>query len=251
MSEEAKATSRVPLRSPIYWALLGLLIERPSYGYELLKRFEREYDKLLPLSGDSHIYTALNALAGKGLIEEVHAPDIGERGPERQPKPRYRATAEGERCFLEWVIASRWEDRRQWRLFLRQLVVFASRPEVGIQIIERCEQSYLREAGDDSQAASDAGGCDRVAGLAARLLCEESRLTIAARLLWVDYARKEFTASPSSGSRIPSAPRCSKIEPSKPDLCAAGDTLYTEDVTEGKEHPPSPPGGKRPRPTAL
>jgi DNA-binding PadR family transcriptional regulator len=173
---------------------LGLLIERPSYGYELLKRFEREYEKLLPLSGDSHIYTALNALASKGLIEEFHTSDTRERNAERQPKPRYRATVEGERCFLEWVIGSRCEDRRQWRLFLRQLAVFASRPEIGIQIIQCCEESYLKEAADASHSSSGASGCDGAAGLAARLLCEESRLTIEARLPWVAYARREFEA---------------------------------------------------------
>ena len=29
-----------PMQSAVQWALLGLVIERPSYGYELVKRFE-------------------------------------------------------------------------------------------------------------------------------------------------------------------------------------------------------------------
>jgi DNA-binding PadR family transcriptional regulator len=206
--EAAKEPSRVPLRSPVYWALLGLLIERPSYGYELLKRFEREYGKRLALSGDSHVYTALNALAGKHLIEEIPPPGVSEPGAQRQPKPHYRATPEGERRFLEWVIASRSDDRRQWGVFLRQLAVFASRPDVGIQIIERCEESYLQEVGEASQAAPDASACEGAPGLAARLLVEETRLTTQARLAWVAYARSEFTALASGVRRgTPEAPR--------------------------------------------
>jgi hypothetical protein len=33
--------STATMRSPINWGLLGLLIQRPSYGYELVQRFER------------------------------------------------------------------------------------------------------------------------------------------------------------------------------------------------------------------
>ena len=32
------------MQSPVNWALLGLVIERPSYAYELAQRFERTYD---------------------------------------------------------------------------------------------------------------------------------------------------------------------------------------------------------------
>ena len=35
------------MQSPVNWALLGLVIERPSYAYELAKRFERTYGSVL------------------------------------------------------------------------------------------------------------------------------------------------------------------------------------------------------------
>jgi DNA-binding PadR family transcriptional regulator len=190
----ARTTQRPAIRSAVSWALLGLVIERPSYGYELLKRFEREYQQLLPLSGDSHIYTALNTLQRKGLIEEVDPSSTEQPRPERQPKPRYRATAEGERGFLEWVIASRCEDRRQWRLFVRQLTVFVRNPKAGLKIIERCEEAYLGELDAAPADALDPQACENGRGLAARLSYEESRLTMAARLPWVEYARSEFKA---------------------------------------------------------
>jgi DNA-binding PadR family transcriptional regulator len=190
----ARTTQRPAIRSAVSWALLGLVIERPSYGYELLKRFEREYQQLLPLSGDSHIYTALNTLQRKGLIEEVDPASAEQPRPERQPKPRYRATPAGERGFLEWVIALRCEDRRQWRLFVRQLAVFARNPKAGLKIIERCEEAYLKELDAAPADALPPEACENGRGLAARLSYEESRLTMAARLPWVEYARSEFRA---------------------------------------------------------
>ncbi len=52
------------MRSPINWGVLGLLIERPGYGYDLFHRFERTYGELLELSSPSQIYKALNAAGG-------------------------------------------------------------------------------------------------------------------------------------------------------------------------------------------
>ena len=57
------------MRSPVNWAVLGLTIERPSYGYEILQRFERNYGELLKLSSPSQIYKALDSLME--LVPEV------------------------------------------------------------------------------------------------------------------------------------------------------------------------------------
>jgi DNA-binding PadR family transcriptional regulator len=76
------------MHSPVCWALLGLVIERPSHAYELAQRFDRTYDGVLALSSVSHAYKALATLESRSLIEEVPGTRAG-----RLPKPRYRATA--------------------------------------------------------------------------------------------------------------------------------------------------------------
>ena len=63
---KGKVNHTPAIRSPVYWALIGLVIERPSYGYELLKRFEREYGQMLPLSSESHVYRALTSCRSRG-----------------------------------------------------------------------------------------------------------------------------------------------------------------------------------------
>jgi DNA-binding PadR family transcriptional regulator len=60
-----------PMRSEVNWALLGLVIERSSYAYELARRFERTYDGVLALSAVSHVYTALETLRSRGLVEYI------------------------------------------------------------------------------------------------------------------------------------------------------------------------------------
>jgi DNA-binding PadR family transcriptional regulator len=179
---------------------LGLVIERSGYGYDLLKRFEREYGDLLPISSESHIYTALNVLEREGLIEQLPAEVANETRIGRQPKPHYRSTPEGVDGYRKWVMAQVRSDRLQSSLFVRQLAVFAREPEVALQIIECYRQACLEEAQNGSTPG--ASQQDDPHGLAARLSSEESRLAMEARLPWISYARRQFEAL--SEAKMPS-----------------------------------------------
>jgi DNA-binding PadR family transcriptional regulator len=179
------------IRSPVSWALLGLVIERPSYGYELVQRFERTYGDALELSSPSQIYTALDALERRSLIEKLPpGPAPAEVG--RQPKPHYRASGDGVRGYQDWLIAQVHEERRRSRLFARQLAVLE--PRAALSVIERYEQACLREAKKTPLAGARDPAADRVNGLACRLVGEEDRLAVGARLSWIEYARREFKA---------------------------------------------------------
>jgi DNA-binding PadR family transcriptional regulator len=183
------------MRSPLNWALLGLLIQRPSYGYELVQRFERTYADALELSSPSQIYTALDMLARRSLIEELPAEEAAP-GVGRQPKPHYRATAEGVHNYQEWLIAHVGEESRRSRLFTCQLAALA--PPVALAVIERYEQACLREAGRTPLANThkpliDDEHSDHF-GLADRLVWENDRLAMGARLEWIEYARRELSA---------------------------------------------------------
>lgn len=181
------------MRSPVSWAVLGLLIERPGYGYDLVQRFERTYGDALELSTPSQIYAALKGLEQRSLIEQL-PPDDASPEELRQPRPRYRATEGGLEGYQDWLIAQAHEERRRSRLFARQIVVLE--PRAALTVIERYEQACLDEAKrtplgpvEDSSSAVD-GAC----GLAARLSGEEDRLAVGARLAWIEYARRELKA---------------------------------------------------------
>lgn len=186
------------LRSPVSWALLGLVIERPSYGYELVQRFERTYGDALALSSASQIYTALDSLESRELVHEL-MDDPDPNSVVRQPKPHYRATASGVRAYQGWLIAQAGEERRRSRLFARQLAVLA--PAAALQVIERYELACLEQARGPFTSAPEGVSLDGTGGLAQRLASEEDRLAVGSRLSWIEYARREFKAL--AGGRSP------------------------------------------------
>jgi DNA-binding PadR family transcriptional regulator len=211
----APDNERRAIRSPVCWALLGLVIERPSYGYELLKRFEREYQEHLPISSESHIYRSLDALESRGLIEETSSASAGQQRGGRQPRPCYRATASGVLGYREWLEARARQERHPSALFARELAVLARSPDVALRVMDCCEEAYMRGAARGNAFGASAKRGERdPAGLAERLVSEERRLAVQAALPWVSYARREFVAlagdrrrRPGEGGRLASCDR--------------------------------------------
>ena len=160
------------------------MIERPSYGYELIQRFRRTYGDTLALSGPRQIYTALNALRTRGLIEETRSA-APPSAPHRQPRPNYRATAEGVRGYEEWLLIQFEEERQRQRLFARQLAMLD--PQVALEVIDRYEEECLTEADETTVAESERES------VAHRLADRDEQLGLEARLSWIRYARRELT----------------------------------------------------------
>lgn len=171
------------MRSSIAWALLGLVIERPSYGYELVQRFSRTYGETLPLSGAKRLYVALDTLKVHALIEEV--PDSSPpSGQFRQPRPHYRATDVGVRAYEEWLLIQLEEERQRQRLFVRQLALLE--PQMALEVIDRYEEECLGEADAASAAETERES------VANRLAEQDEELALEARLSWIRYAREEL-----------------------------------------------------------
>jgi DNA-binding PadR family transcriptional regulator len=188
------------MRSPVNWTVLGLVIERPSYGWELWKRFERLYGDVLPIGGESNVYGALDALRDRGFIEVTGEPRRGVSGASRQPKPHYRATADGLEDYAAWVIAQAREHNRRSLLFARQLGALAQQPQTALAILERYEQACLDDKGARIPTATEFPA-RFVPGLADRLASAYGRNVMAATFGWIDYARREFTALASGEPR--------------------------------------------------
>lgn len=180
-----KQTASRAMRSEVNWALLGLVIERPSYGLELYHRYERRYGDVLPVSSESHIYTALNALEGRRLVELAQDGIVSLR----QPKPHYKATLHGIRSFNDWLVAKHGAMRRQQEFWVRQLAVLADNPDAALQLIGRFEDAHLGHITD-----TKVGGRTRdLRGtLVAELVAEQQRIQDGGVLKWLGYARARF-----------------------------------------------------------
>lgn len=178
-----------PMHSQVNWSLLGLMIKRPSYAYELAKRFERTYEGVLSLSSVSHIYTALITLQDRSLIERIPG-----TGTDAQGKPIYKATEHGVKEYRRWLLGTLEEDRRRQQLFVLQLAALMGHPDAVLGILsdyeQECEEQKTKtHTGEKTNETVEANG-----GLVARLLAEEQRLVLDAKLAWVRYARSELEA---------------------------------------------------------
>jgi len=199
----AEGTARAqatPMRSPVNWALLGLIVERPSYAYDLAQRFERRFGDVLALSNIGHVYTALGALAERDLIEEIPGTRAG-----RQPRPRYRATPAGAEQYRAWLVGRAEEGRRQHQLFVLALGALAADREQALEVLARYEQAWLAE-GMRTPIARESDAVDRLSALLGRLIDEDDRLSVGARLEWVEYARGQLRASAQSAGARPAEP---------------------------------------------
>ena len=183
----ARERSLAPISSPVYWGVLGLVIERPSYAYELARRFERTYAGSLSISSVSHVYTALAALRDRGFVD---TPQDG--ATVSRSRRRWEATPLGVSEHAQWLVSGVHDERCRQRVLIAQLGAIAHTPEQALAALDAYEQACVREI-----AAAPPPGADEGAGttrLVARLAAEETRLTLASRLRWVQYARAQLQA---------------------------------------------------------
>ncbi len=190
-SSRGSATGVPELRSPVSWALLGLVIERPSDGHELAQRFERTYGDSLQLNRASQIHVSLDSLVSKALIKEMPS-SMSDPSGTSHPKPRYRATPKGVRGYQDWLIAQASEERRRSRLFALQIAALT--PSTALKVIESYELACLEQLHEKPRATLQDTAQDGRDNLAKRLASEEDRLAVGARLTWIEYARRELKA---------------------------------------------------------
>jgi DNA-binding PadR family transcriptional regulator len=174
------------MHSPVYWAVLGLVIERPSYAYELARRFERTYAGSLSISSPSHVYTALGTLRDRGLVEIAADP-----APTRS-RQRWEATPLGVSEHAAWLVSQVQDERRRQRVLVAQLGALARTPQQALAALDAYEDACVQEIASAPPPGADEGA--GITRLVARLTAEETRLTLASRLRWVQYTRAQLQA---------------------------------------------------------
>ncbi|HLM86250.1 MAG TPA: PadR family transcriptional regulator [Solirubrobacteraceae bacterium] len=182
------------LRSQVACAVLGLVIEKPSHGYEIGQRFDARFGGFLS-AGRSAIYAALGTLVDAGLIEKMTGRSTtGVRRGAKAGAP-YRATARGARAYRRWLAERVRNDPQRVEMLGRMTLAGVHSVGAAAQFIAGYEQECVREAQElarpgRSMVANSAG----ITGLVERLLIEERRRMIDAQLAWITYARAELRA---------------------------------------------------------
>lgn len=170
--------------SPLKGAVLALLVQGPSYGYELANRLERQLGPSWPVHRTS-LYRMLKALRVEGLISS-ESPD--EPNPDRVI---YQATDLAEAALVAWMERPLGVDDAQLQLQARMIV---ARPEdlpgllVALNAHER--ELFARRA----EVEADLPRRGTLRGAMMFLVREASIQQITAELLWVDLSRQTIRA---------------------------------------------------------
>jgi DNA-binding PadR family transcriptional regulator len=170
-------------------AVLGLVIERPAYGYKLARRLE---DRCGSWGWQrAGVYGALDQLARENLV--IGRPHSGARSSQRAaPRTIYEATPEGIDYFREWLLESSPPNPMRQDLDLKILL---SEPEFLPQLIDQTwaqEQQCLQKlktlaGGVHSKNPSEAATWPE----ARRALQRDAEMKLCrVRLEWLQDARR-------------------------------------------------------------
>ncbi len=106
----------------VEWSLLGLLRQRPMYGYEIHRRLSApEGLGLVWRLKQSQVYALLGRLESRGYVTSTL-----EANPPRPPRKVFSLTAEGQAAFGEW-LSHPVEHGREFRVTFLAKLYFAQR----------------------------------------------------------------------------------------------------------------------------
>jgi DNA-binding PadR family transcriptional regulator len=161
----------------VRYALLALLSEGPTYGFQLREEFEARTGEVWPLN-IGQVYTTLQRLERDGLVESDDA------GAER-PQKRFRITAAGREELAGWLrtppdMTSPPRDELVMKILVALRVPGTDVPEV-IQVHRRHLIELMQQWTRIKEAAAESD-----IGLALAVDAERFRLDAVIR--WLDSA---------------------------------------------------------------
>jgi len=169
------------------YAVLGLLLEQPSYGYEVLVRFRQAFDAGQWAVSPQGLYASLDRLERDGLIEPVAAP-AGE-ARRRQPKTPYRVTAQGARELRQFLESPINADPSRAEFLVRLQCAVSKDAAALLELLDGYENACLEEL---ARIGAEGGTDRQVIDLVERLALEDRRLGLQARLNWIEFAREQL-----------------------------------------------------------
>jgi DNA-binding PadR family transcriptional regulator len=169
-------------------AVLGLVIERPGYGYDLARRLEERFGS----SGfaPTGVYSALDQLSSDELVRSAGSREgaVNERAA---PRTIYEATPKGVDHFEEWMVGSSSLAPVRDELYMK---IALSRPHNLVRLIELArtqEQDCLARLHELRQPAprSRQGRPKAWPEVAVLLVRDAEIKQLQARVEWLQKAR--------------------------------------------------------------
>jgi DNA-binding PadR family transcriptional regulator len=162
-------------------ALLALLAEGSTHGYELKLAFERVFGAVWGSINVGQIYTTLGRLQRDGLVRSQEVEQSG-----RPDKRVYEITDEGRTALAQW-LAEPVEGARLKDEFFMKLMLAALAGGEPVQLLDRQRTQYLQSLRD-----LDALALETEADSPTQLLIEGAMLHLQADLRWLDRCEERI-----------------------------------------------------------
>jgi len=181
-------------------ALLGLLSQSPSHGYELRDAFEtlaggRALWEVKP----AQIYTTLARLEDAGLVAQTAAP--GDGGPDRRV---YEITESGREELLGWYAGGVHAEHHRDEFFLK-LVLALSSADVDAHEILRVQRSTLYR--DLHELTARRAGLSLAGDLTHAMLLDKAIMHAEADIRWLEMVEARLTDMARQPMRLPKPKR--------------------------------------------
>jgi DNA-binding PadR family transcriptional regulator len=175
--------------SPLRGALLALLVQGPSHGYELANRLERQLGPGWPISRPS-LYRMLKGLRADGLLTATE-PEAAES------KIVYSATELAEPALYVWMESPLTLGVGQLQLQARMIVARREDLPRLLIAVNSYERTLFARAAEIKSGMADASS---LRGAMMKMVREAQRHRISAELLWLDESRRTVHALMALGA---------------------------------------------------
>jgi DNA-binding PadR family transcriptional regulator len=172
-----------------HWLVLALVIERPSYGYELAARYERRFAAFLPLGAGS-VYSSLDKLERYEMIAQ-HSIELRATRGARGKRAYYEATLKGVNEHAAWLRSPIKDERWKTELLAR----IATATSIGTAGLRELVDDYEQHALTDFERAAQLlpaqdEPIEGVRVLLITLISQEQRMKCVAEQRWAQTARR-------------------------------------------------------------
>ncbi len=184
---------RAGASSPVTGVLLGLLLERPGYGYELAQRMNERMGPAWKLTTSS-IYPVLERLENEQLVSRT-VKDMPGRQRQRE-RVMYHATAAAETAFVQWLARPARKEPVRTELLAK---IAVARPVDAPRLLEALDE-YERDCLSLLETAADGepplNGESPWLALLAELIQGATGEHLRAELEWIRFARTRIESFP-------------------------------------------------------
>jgi DNA-binding PadR family transcriptional regulator len=179
----------------IKYALLGLLREKPDYGYHLRKRFEERLGTVWRLN-PGQVYQTLQALVKAGLANEIVDDRAVADPSEMRSRRLFELTAKGERLLERWLQRSPARARpARDETLLRLLVIPVDGHDEAARQIDKLLRVQRRFAASLVAEKHRLPGSMERPQLVREVGLEAALLHTEAHIKWLELARRRLQDS--------------------------------------------------------